>query len=381
MSAPETAVLLGTLGGLLLAGVALDGLARRVGIPRVSLLLVFGVVVGPSGLDLLPDAWEAWYPAVSELALAMVGFLLGGEFTLQRLRERGPQVLRLSLAVTLATAAVVGAGLWLLGMDLGVALLLGTAATATDPAGVDDVLKELGAKGPRAELLRGVVAIDDLWGILLFGVTMAALGMLDGGPAGEALLDAGFELGGSLLLGLGLGLPMAYLTGRLRPGEPTRLEALGFVLLGGGLASWLGLSYLLTAVVMGAVVANLARHHKIPFRELEHLESPFLVLFFLMSGASAHLSVLPELFWLLLAYLGLRVLGRLVGGLLGAQREQPRSIGLALLPQAGVAVGMTLVATQHHPNLGGEALEIVLLGTVAFETLGPLLTRWSMRDA
>lgn len=384
-SSAELALLLATVGAVLLLAPATQVLADRLRLPRVTLLLLLGVLLGPLALDVLPQARARWYPALANVALAMVGFLLGGEFTLSSLRRRGRAVLGLSLGVALVSAALVTGGLVALGVSLPVALVLGAAATATDPAAVDAVTRDCDTCAENASLLRGVVAIDDVWGLLIFGGAMALLGNLAGEAEGSAaLLYAGRELGGSVLLGVLLGAPMALLTGRLNPGEPTRLEALGFVLLCSGLASLLELSYLLSAVAMGATVANLARHHERPFHELEDIEVPFLVLFFVLSGSTAELDALRAAGGLALAYVLLRVGGRVLGGWLGAVaggRLVRRDLGLALLPQAGVALGMTLVAVERFPDLGEELLPVVMLATVLFEAAGPVLTRRTLARA
>ncbi len=370
--------LLVTIGSIMLIAPAAYAAARRFSVPPVTLLILLGVVLGPMALDVLPEARATWYPALAEVALAMVGFLLGGEFTLANLRERGRAILMVSIAVSAVSAVVVGAGLWALGLPLASALVLGTAATATDPAAVDAVCRDR-PPGALPSLLRGVVAVDDVWGMLLFAMMLAALGTLQQGPLGvEALWHAGRELGGSVLLGAVLGAAMAAITGRIAQGEPTRLEALGFVLLSCGAATYLDLSYLLTAVAMGASVANLATHHDVPFREIEQIETPFLVLFFVLAGASADASGASGAWPWVLAYVLLRVTGRWLGGWLGgrwARVSQGPLLGFALLPQAGVALGMTLVAVERVPEVA-SVLPLVVIRTVIFESLGPIATAW-----
>ncbi|MCB9738963.1 MAG: cation:proton antiporter [Deltaproteobacteria bacterium] len=375
--------LLLTIGSLLLLAPLLDAVARRARLPRVTLLLLLGLGVGPFGADLLPDQHSEWYPAVASVALSMVGFLLGGEFTLENLRARGKPVLVVSAVVTIVTFALVAAGMWLVGAGAAIALVLGAAATATDPAACDAVVREMPSETPHGRVLLGVVAVDDVWGTMVFAVASMALGALLGGAsAEEAAAEALREIGGSILLGGAVGVPVAMITGRLKPGEPTRLEALGAVLACDGLASWLHLSPLLATVALGAVVANLARHHEVAMREIEGIEWPFLVLFFVLSGASATLSDFGRSAPIVAGYVLLRVLGRLIGGWIGGSlggldRAGRRWIGLAMLPQAGVALGMTLVAVERFPSVA-SALPTVVLATVVFEVVGPVLTRISL---
>jgi Kef-type K+ transport system membrane component KefB len=312
-----------------------------------------------------------------------VAFVLGGRLTGGMLRARGREILAVSLAVVGATITVVAGGLMLLGVAAPLALLLAAVATATDPAATQDVVRQTGASGPFTDRLLGVVAIDDAWGLIAFGLILIAAASLDGAPPADAALDAAQEFGGALAVGVVVGLPAAALTGRLRPGEPMQLEALGIVFLCAGLALWVGASFLLAGMLAGALVANLARHHDRPFHEIENLEWPFLVLFFLLAGASLDLAALEHVGLIGAAYIVLRLAARLAGGVLGARlAAMPRAegawSGAALTPQAGIAVGMALVAAHRFPDFGDALVTIAVATTVVFELIGPLLTRLAL---
>jgi len=381
-----TAVLI-TLGCLFLLGLATQIAGRRSAVPRVTLLLLLGVAIGPSGLDLLPDQGLEWFPLISTMALSMVGFLLGGAFTLDMLREQGREIVILSIAVMLVTAGVVFGGLWVCGVPLIVALLLGGIAPPTAPAASADVVQECGARGPFASKLLGVVAVDDVWGLVLFSLLLAGIPAVTGvGDPLEALGRGAWEVVGAVGIGVVLGFPMAYLTGRLKPGEPTQIEALGMVLLCGGVSLWLGASYLLAAMTLGIVVTNRARHHTRPFHEIEGIDWPFMMLFFLLAGASLEVSSLVEVGLLGGGYVLLRAVGRLLGAwlggaLAGSEPIVKRWMGLALMPQAGVAIGMTLIAITRFPELRDTLLPVVVGSAVVFEIFGPLLTRFALKKA
>ena len=294
----------------------------------------------------------------------MVGFLLGGKLSLSNLRRVGRQVLGISLFEVLGVALLVLAVLWLAGAPLPLAMVLAGIAPASAPAAVNNVVEEQGAEGEFTDTLLGIVAIDDAWGLIVFSLLLALAQTLGGASAAspwQAVAHGGWELGGALLLGLAVGVPAAWVTGRLNPGEPTQAEALGVVLLAGGLALWLEVSYLLTALVVGATIVNLARHHERPFAEIEYIEWPFMILFFLLAGASLHLEELAGLGTVGALYVVARALG-LVGGafvggrLTGAAPATQRWMGLAIMPQAGVALGMALVARNAFPELQGQIL-------------------------
>ncbi len=374
-----------TIGGVMLLGLATDALGRLTALPRVTLLMLFGLLIGREGLDWLPAHSHEWFPLVVDMALLMVGFLLGGKLVVSGSWRDGKAVVVISLAVVLGTLLVMGVGLALFSHGWLVAAILAAVATATDPAATMDVLDELKARGPFSKLLTNVVAIDDAWGLVVFSLTVAvAAGVTGTSSAADIILHGLWELAGSIGLGVMLGVPMAYLTGRIRRGQPTLAEALGLVFLCGGLALWLDVSFLLAAMVMGAVVANLARHHQHAFHEIRHIEWPFMILFFVLAGANLDLSALWAVGGLTAAYIALRMAGRLLGGvlgsaLLGRQDVAGHWVGMALMPQAGVALGMALVAAQQFPQVGDSILPVVVGGTVFFELFGPLLTRLAVR--
>lgn len=376
------------LGGLLLLGLLAEWTASKLPIPRVSVLIVLGVAVGPIGFDLLPEAREQWFPLVSAVALVMVGFLIGGEFTSDRLRELGARSAVVALVQAVATAVVVAGGLLAIGVEARLALPLAGVATATAPAAVVGVVQESGRRGPFSRLLLAIVAIDDAIALIVFSLLLATVGLLGGvgGSGADPLWTALQEIGGGIALGAALGVPAAFLTGRLQPGRPVLEETLGLVLLCAGLGVWLEVSYLLAAVVMGTVVANLASHHERPFREIEGVEWPFLVVFFLLAGATLELSALTAVGVVGAAYLLLRTLGKLGGAwvgmrLAGASRSNARWLGVALLPQAGVALGLALLAEQQLPDVGRDVLAIVVGATVVFELVGPFGTRLALQRA
>lgn len=369
------------LGVLFLCGFATDAIGRRTRLPRVTLLLILGFVIGASELDFLYPHEGKLFPVVTNIALAMVGFLLGERFTLSSLREHGKLVLWISIAEVIATALVVLVGLLLIGVQMDIALLLAGIAPATDPAATTDVVKETKADGKFTRTLLGVVGIDDAWGLILFSLMLTAAQVWSGqGDYTAPLLTGAWELGGALVLGIVLGIPMAYTTGRINPGEPTLVEALGMVLLCAGMAIWLEVSFLLASMVLGSVVANLARHHTRPFHAIEGIEWPFMILFFILAGASLQTEALYRIGFVGGMYIIFRIIGRILGSWSGGSISHAgpvirRWMGMALMPQAGVALGMALVAAQRRPDIGEIILPVVIASTVFFEVVGPVLTR------
>lgn len=369
---------------MFMLGLLSTALGKRTFLPRVTLLLLFGLLIGESGLDLIPHSFTASFGLVADVALVMVGFLLGSELTASTMRNATDEVLWISIVAALVTTAVTTLGLMLVGLDMPVAILMGCIASATAPAAVLDVVSETGRQGRFSRLLLAIVALDDVWALVLFSTGMSVVAaMLGGGGQAEFALHAGREIFGALILGVVVGVPAAYLTGRVRPGQPILMEALGLVFLCGGIALWLEVSFLISAITMGAVVANLAKHHEYPFHAIEDIEQPFLVLFFVLAGASLEFEALRTLGVFGLVYITCRSIGKIAGAWLGSipgRSDEPtrRWMGYALLPQAGVAIGMALVASHHFPQYQSTLLTLVISSTVIFEIIGPVFTRQAL---
>tara|TARA_R100000322_G_scaffold170365_1_gene145384 strand:- start:18290 stop:19468 length:1179 start_codon:yes stop_codon:yes gene_type:complete len=378
----DQAILFITFGALFMGGLAAEHIGRLTRLPRVTILLLFGILVGRSGLDLVPPEARAWFEPMTVVSLSMVAFLLGADLTRKKLAQHGRAILAISLAIVLGTTLIVWGGLLALGLDPGAALLLGAIATATAPPAVADVIRQLKIQNGFTETLTGIVAIDDVWGVMVFSLCLALVAPSGdwAGPATTVFHD----IGGAVLLGLLIGAPSAYLTGRLKPGEPQMIEALGVVFLTAGLALWLEVSFLIAGMTAGAVIANFARHHDYAFNETERVELPFLLLFFLLAGATLDLRELVSVAGWAAAYVTLRILARIVSGWLGAYfggvpaKERPL-YGPALLPQAGVAVGMALVAAEVMPESEALIVPIIIASSVIFDVFGPAVTAFAVR--
>jgi len=376
-----------TLGGILLVGLLLSTIAKRTFLPRATLLLMFGAIIGTNALNLIPRLFVDRFGLIAEMTLLVVGFLLGGKLTRTSLQGHTGMSFSISICAAVLPAMAVFLGMVALGVETPIALLLGCFAAATAPAAILDVVQESGIKNRFSELLLLIVVLDDVWALLLFGIGMAIVTSLNG-LAGETSFIGvvAWELGGAVIVGTAIGLPAAYLTGRIKQGQPMLSEALGIVLLCGGVALWLNVSFLIAAIVMGAVVANLARHHDYPFHAIEGIESLFMVVFFVLAGASLEFDALGAIGVVGAVYILCRTLGKYlgawVGGYLSNSGQDDRLwMGVALLPQAGVAIGMALVASNRFPEYRQIMLPIVIASTIVFEIIGPVFTRLAIQRA
>ena len=371
-----------TLGSLLIAGLAASWLGKRTAIPRVSLLIGLGILAGPTGFDLVSEVARHTFPWISQITLAVVGFILGGKLHRNLLRRQGRIIMSLSLWVSFITWLAVVMLVGIVTGEWALAFLMGAIATATDPAATYDVINESGEHTSFTDELGGIVALDDIWGLILFSLSLIfASFMLN--TSAEGMLHGLWELVGSIGLGIVVGVPVAWLTGRSSDGEPLLIEALAAVLLCSGLAELINVSHLLACMTMGVVVTNLAHHHSRPFHAISQIEWPFMLLFFVLAGASLELEGLRQVGWIGLGYIAARVIGRLLGGWVCSLRQDwPAAsgfnLGLALLPQAGVAIGIALSASQLFPQYASILLPTAIAATVVFELVGPPLARRSL---
>lgn len=285
------------------------------------------------------------------------------------------------------TTVVVTIGLSLIGLPLELAVLLGTIASATAPAATVDIILESEERGLFGQRLLNIVALDDAWGIILFSIGLSFVAGINGIVDSKLpILIAFKDIGGSILLGMFIGLPAAYLTGRIRPGQPILTEALALVFICGGLAIWLEISFLVASMVMGAVISNLAKHHERPFHAIENIEWPFMAVFFVLAGASLEFDLINEVGLVIIVYILSRTIGKIIGSETGARLGRAdiptrKWMGVALLPQAGAAMGMGLVASNHFPEYRQVLLSIIISTTIFFEIIGPVFTRWALRKA
>lgn len=379
-----SALVLLSLGVIFLLGLATDLLGQRTFLPRVTLLLLFGAIIGPGALDFIPDVIIHRFELITDITLLMIGFLLGGRLTLKSIRDMGAQLMWVSLIAALGAALVVFTGLYIVGLPLGLAVLLGCIAAATDPIATLDAIKESGSRSRFSKLLASIVAVDDAWALMIFSLGLTFVASVNGGTEMSPLSAGLRDIVGALFLGIALALPGAYLTGRVRDGEPMLTEALGLVFVCGGLAIWFDVSFLLASMAMGMTVTNLAKHHEYPFHAIEGIEWPFMVIFFILAGASLEFTSVGQIGLIGAVYIVCRIGGKVAGGTVGGRVSQAdiatqRWMGLALLPQAGAAMGMALVAANQFPEYRNLLLTVIISSTVLFELLGPVLTRMALQ--
>ena len=396
----------------LIAGLLMSRLAKAVNLPAVTSYLVAGLLLGPfvlgrlglSGLGIGFGSLEQveGYGVVTQVALGFIAFVIGNEFRLSSLRSMGQQAITVGIAQAVITTALVDAalvGVHLLFpqvLSLASAITLGSIAAATAPAATLMVVKQYKAKGPLTHLLLMVVAIDDAVGLVLFSASYGVANALEQGHMD--LLSVAVEPLMEILLSLLLGAVAGYLLNLLEVYFHSRSKrmslSVAFVLLTVGVSMLevevggvrCGFSLLLVCMMTGTVFCNVCPTSDELMDRLDRWVSPINILFFLLSGAELDLTILSNPLVLLVGvvYIASRSLGK-IGGAYASCRATKCSpsiqkyLGITLLPQAGVALGMAAEAARLSD--GHMVRNVVLFSVLVYELVGPTLTRMALTAA
>lgn len=373
---------------MIFTGMLFGRLAKLVKLPNVTGYLVGGLVIGPSLLGLIPEDAIGGLSIISSVALGFIAFSIGNEFKISYFKRVGATPIVIAVLESLLAVVFVVVGLVIAGFELSFSLVLGSIAAATAPAATIMVIKQYKAKGPMTETLLSVVAIDDATALIFFGICVAIAGALNGQSSSllSAILSPIVEILGAVVLGFVLGI-LFIIPLRWFKKDGNRLALIiGFIFLGVGIADRLGLSSLLLCMAMGAAFANFSNEVNSIMKLSDGLTPPIFLLFFVASGAELQLSVLPYIGVAGVLYVLLRVVGKMAGASLGgiickADSSVKKYLGLALIPQAGVAIGLSLVATTAAPQFGAKIRAIILCATLIYEMVGPAISKLSLKKA
>ena len=376
---------------VLLVGLLTAKLASKAKLPNVTGYLVGGLIIGPSILKLVPKEVVGQMGILSEAALGFIAFSIGSEFSFKHLKQLGTGIITLTIVQALVTFfAVVAAITLIFGRSIEAALVIGAIGVATAPAATLLVIRQYNAKGPVVDTLLPVVAIDDAIGIIVFGLCMALAKIIHLPEENTSLLmsiiNPIWEIVLSVLMGGVLGTVLSFIAGKIRNEEELLGIKIGIVLAGVALASIFNVSSLLLCMTTGAVLTNLVTSSPKIFKLIDRCTPPIYVLFFTLSGADLDLGVLRIVGLIGIGYIISRSIGKIVGAYIGARitKSPPvvqKYLGITLLPQAGVAIGLSLVAQKILPEFGTSIRTIVLFSTLIYELLGPVLTKIALIKA
>ncbi len=394
------------LNMLLLLGLALFGgtiggrLFQRLKIPQVVGYIVVGMMVGQTGLHMVDaDVTETLQP-FSYFALGLIGFMIGSELKLTTLRKHGKQFLCILLAegttafLCVATLTII-VGSFTLGdtrLVWALGLLLGAIASATAPAATTDVLWEYRTRGPLTTTILGIVALDDGLALVLFAIASAIAGSLMSSVEGglfTIVWEPVYEIFGSVFVGALFGLILSWIIKRTTERDRTLAFAIGVVLLVLGVAQVTGVDMLLAAMAMGATIVNVSpRKSREFFTLVGSFTPPIYVLFFVLFGAKLNLGHMSSIATTLaIVYLVGRTGGKMLGAnfgarLSGAPKTVQKYLPMCLFSQAGVAIGLSILAGQRFSDSIGDTILVVITATTfVVQILGPPATKWAVSKA
>ncbi len=406
----NTASILLSLSVALLAGLVLSRLAKKMQLPAVTAYLVSGVLVGPfllgsigiAGIGITSEQLEG-FGILSDLALGFIAFSMGNEFRLSQLKKIGKQATLIGVFQALFTTLVVDVALISLHfampdkLSLPAAIVLGAVATATAPAATLMVVRQYKAKGPVTDILLPVVALDDAVGLVVFAISFGVAKSLSTGTVDllAVILEPLIEVVLSLALGAVMGALFTLCERFFHSRSKRMAVSVTFVMMTVAISSLkfeiggihIAFSSLLACMMLGTVFCNMCDFSEELMDRADRWTAPILILFFVISGAELDLSVFSDLavVGIGVAYILSRSLGKYFGADISARLSKcdeniVKYLGITLLPQAGVALGMAIKAIELGPD-GAIVRNITLFAVLIYEIVGPYFTKIALTKA
>ena len=387
------------IGLALLAGWGAGMLCRRVKVPMVVGYIIVGIVLGKSCLGIFNEDNSNNLVFFTYIGLACIGFDIGGELVVRRLRHLGKAIMWISVLESLVAAILVAAAIYLYTRKLYVALVFGALACATAPAATVDVLREYQSSGPLTSTVFAVVGIDNAIAVIIFSfaIFFSKMQLTNGDVrVAEAVLRPSLEIIGSLGLGCAAGLIFLFMIRNYTARRGLLVLTWGVIVFTTGLANLLHFSLILANMALGMTIVNLTRWRRDDlFESMRGTTPPLFVIFFVVVGAQLDAAKLLSLGWIGLLYIAFRSIGKQAGASLGgvisdAHHNVRRYLGLCLFSQAGVAIGLSIQTMIEFGGgkfgdagieLGVMAISVIAATTLFFQLVGPPCTRYAIIKA
>ncbi|MGI5870198.1 MAG: cation:proton antiporter [Kiritimatiellia bacterium] len=372
------------------AAIVFSKIFGKFNFPDVTGYLIGGIVIGPMVLNWVPADAVKGLEIISEVALAIIAFSIGAEMKLASLKKTGKAIILVTLLEAIGAFVVVFLALWLVcRQDFAFSLVLGSIACATAPAATLLVIRQYKAKGPVVDTLIPVVALDDAVCIILFGICASIAQAIVGGGGVNllSLVQPVKEIALSIGLGAIYGIVATVLLRYVKSEGELTAFILGSLFLLTSIALRFSLSSLLVMMSLGFALANLSRAGERAGTALDGMTAPIFMCFFTLSGADLDFKVFASVGFLALVYVVMRVVGKVAGATAGAKiADMPKTVqkylGLTLVPQAGVAIGLSLAASRILADSHGSQIRtIILAATVLYELTGPIITKIALVKA
>ena len=391
-----TAVIIIAVSIMLFSGFALTRFTKLLRLPNVTAYILAGILIGPSCMNLIPANVIEGTDFISDIALAFIAFSVGEFFKLSSLKKNGIKNLVITLfEALLASLLVFVLTFFILRLDLVFSIVLSALAAATAPTSTAMTIRQTGAKGGFVDTVLQVIAFDDVLSLIAFSIALSVAGGLlsDGGSVDvwEVIMPVIINIG-VMILGAGFGFLLKLLMPKKRSTDNRLIILISMLFLFCGVCALLGISPLLGCITMGMVYINVSKDDKL-YKQLNYFSPPIMLFFFVRSGANLQIGALfsstgsagtVPIILIAIFYFVVRMIGKYGGAFLGGLvTKSPKStrnfLGLALIPQAGVAIGLAAMAAR---SLGGEVGEnlqtIILASSILYELIGPACAKLSL---
>lgn len=385
-------------GCILFAGFAIEHISRRWFIPSVCGYLLLGAILGPSFANLLTDDFIVQSQPIVDSALALIAFIVGGSIQFKKVRELGKEIFKITLYQAQLTFLLVALVSFILFPSIitnpttlpdtlffsSLALFLGALASTTDPASILSVIHEYRAKGRFTLTILSIVAIDDAIAILNFILAFIIIYVFFGSESNSLTFFAFLlfdEIILSVLLGGVAGVFVLYSLRNEKNRGRMLLSIFGMILIVFSLAEVLGANPFLGVMLLGMIIGNFYERSSQIYKAIEeYFEELLFILFFIISGAHFNVHIVLSVWTLLVVYLLARGTGKIVGSYLGGNDFSPvvrKNIGLALLPQGSVSLGLALLIVQQEAfkEVGVVVLNIMIASTIFNQIIGSILAK------
>ena len=380
------------LGIVLVGALVAEKIIGYLKVPAITSYILLGILLGPYALNVTGGGLIASSELLSNIVLGFIAFHIGKNFSVEHFKRIGKAVLSVSISVTIATLICVTAGIYYMAhQPFHIALLFGAIATATAPATTMMVIRQYKARGLFTDVLLGTVAIDDAWGIMIFSISLAIAQVLQIGQFSEWIImtvtiKAAAKIFLSVILGFITAIIASKISGYLKRREDVLTFILGAILINTGVALYFHMSPLLSNMFFGAVLVNIEKTSFKFFESVNNVDWPLYVMFYVLAGANLDIGLLNSLGLIGSVYIISRIIGRIGGAyagavIAGAEQSIKRNMGLALMAQAGVAIGLAMMAKASLPHSGGAILNTIIATTVVYEIFGPIATRYALLKA
>jgi len=365
-------------------------IAKHFKLPNVSGYLVAGLLLGPSFINLISSQDSNSLTIISEFALAIIAFSIGSEFIIKDMKKLGKSIAIITLAEVIGAVLVVFCVMfYIFKQSFAFSIVIASMSAATAPAATLLVIQQYKAHGPLTKTILPVVALDDVYGIIVFGIAMSVAKISEGKSDLsfiEMLSGPMIEIVGSLILGLILGLLLVAVVNRTKSSDDIQIISLAAIGVAAGLSTFLGFSPLLTNILMGMTLVNLKKDSERVFSTVNKFVPAVYVLFFTLAGASLDLGILATVGIMGIGYVIARAAGKYIGAFVGAKAVRSEKavanyLGLALLPQGGISIGLSVIVRQQLPEHAVGITTIIMFSILIYEVSGPIFAKIAIDKA